>query len=181
MAAMLTALPKGERNREAALLDFQQWKAAKSWQSGAVLADVLARKLTTGGRWRTKVRPGLISASEAMKNAHTKACSMADWHLQKGSLISAAEARRYGADLVLELGVEHSLAGNKLLSLTVCFKLVDPATGAVVARTHAVGGEYSIPLTELFDNNGRQFRAAFQKAGDECLNKCIERMGLLAQ
>ena len=39
---------------------------------------------------------------------------------------------------------------------------------------------FSPPLTELFDNNGAAFRAAFLKLGNQCLDECLAQTGLMA-
>lgn len=154
------------------------------WVPTVVLAQEAQALLQAAGVTQVRVAeqvrvvPG-IENRERTFTMHNRYQPVKDWFDQDTSPFRYAEPEFLRGELVLEIGLGNYEVMTDTMIVMVYTKLVDPATGATVAKER----KYKYPTVgkteELFRGDAAAFKTTFADTVRPAVRECLQKMRLL--
>jgi len=176
-----------ERHRklaETAMPLEEVFAAQGTWSPTIVAVKEVARQLEMAGTLQIKLKegmammPGVIDRSPTVYMENWLAPIRA-WYNDDRTTFDYGKMNGFDADAVLEIGlVNYEFYADHFL-IQFMFKLVDPRTGAIIARSREHTYQTVGMPSKLFVDEGKPFKQVFSNLTKLLVSKALKNIGLL--
>jgi len=153
-----------------------------NWIPTRILADVAASELQERGAKELRIRDGVepipgVTDRSVSFSMHNWYGPLDHYYRSDKTPFAYAAPDVNAGDLVLEVSLANfEYAGGSFI-LAVRTKLVDPSTGAVLAKAVSVSFKDIGKPADLFSQGGQGFKTAFSNIGGELVKKDLKKLG----
>ena len=179
---MIAALPEANASSAAAsqrvesLLDFDGiWEPTVELAQEATRQLEIASKYTVSVDSEIKPLPG-VERREATFFMENWMAPLRAWYNADRSPFSYSDQINSG--VVLEVGLLNYEVSLNLISIQVVMKVVDPATGKVIANARKFSNTRIDEPDSLFEENAAAYKQQFRDITTTLVQECIEKLGL---
>jgi hypothetical protein len=179
---MIAALPEANANSAAAsqriesLLDNDE-----IWEPTVELAQEAIRHLEITSNYSVSIDSGIkplpgVEQREATFFMENWMAPIRAWYNADRSPFSYSEQLTPG--VVLEVGLSNYELSTDYFLIQVVMKVVDPATGIVIANARKFSNSRFDDIDSLFEDDAAAYKQLFREITAELVQECIDKLGL---
>lgn len=160
-----------------------QVQPLEAWLPAVELTREAARQLAAAGKAATMAAgvqplPGMQDRGRTSLMENWLA-PVRSWYNDETPSTRYAELGARQVDAVVEVGISNYEVHAGGLLLQVHLKLIDPASGRLLARARASSFTPLPPMDEVFASDARELKAAVLRQGKPLITTCLQEIGMV--